>query len=97
MKLSDLHTNQIVTFRIGRAGKSNVIWGEWQQGYIYVARRLTSLPNKLKTRTNAPNVGDIITICPKDIVCAEFSQGDYFPEFHCFNCEDWYFEIKELI
>ncbi len=96
MKLKDLVSHIEYEFRIGRAGQNNVVWFSWQIGKMYIYRRLADLPKNKRTNTNNWGAGDIVTICPENTVCAEFGQDDFDPKFNCFNCEDWYMEIKGL-
>lgn len=97
LKISELKNGQIVRYRIGHHTDGPApIWGPWIKGPVYVARRERPLAKKLHSRTRAPNVGDILTLCPTGVVCAEFSQGDFDPAFNTFNSEDWLFEIEGL-
>lgn len=86
MKLSELFDNQIVKYRIGRAGPNNVIWEEWTIGPIYVQRRAIQYKNY--------PAGEIVTLTTINDVTAEYSEDDFFEGI--FNCEDYYLEIFGL-
>lgn len=95
MKLSDLKQGQTVTARHGRAGESSPNWGPWHETQIdYLVRRDQPLPQGLRRRSNAPDLGDIITLAVAGWP-AEYGQGDYCGQ-GLFLVEDWYLEIKEL-
>ena len=97
LKLGDLTNGQTVRYRIGKhTSGPGPSWGPWIDDAIYVSRRETPLPESMCSRSDAPNVGDILTIRPRAGECAEFSQGDFDPQFGTFNCEDWLLEIEGL-
>lgn len=100
MKLANLHTNQIVCLRLGRYVGGDAIepaWGPWHDEAIYVARRLTPLPKSvLRRNPRAPNVGDILTLAPKDTPWAEYVQEDYHPDTNTWCAEDYYMQIEGL-
>jgi len=95
MKLSSLQNNQIVKYRIGRAGPTEVIWGKWTIASLYVARRQQDLPAKLRNKCKYWKAGDITTLTTVEDVCAEFNQNDFCDD-GIFNAEDWYLEIDGL-
>jgi len=95
MTLAELQDGQVVRYRHGRAGRTEVEWGAWESGPIYVRRREKALARRYHRQTNAPNAGDIITIATTGFG-AEYSQGDYSPEHNTFNTEDYYFQIEGL-
>lgn len=99
MTLSDLHNDQVVRYRIGRAGEARVNWGPWNKGPIYVARRQVDLPKKYRGTSPETHwrAGSILTLRPRNGVCAEFGGDDWSPEFRTFNCEDYYLEIEGLV
>jgi len=97
LKLGDLTNGQTVRYRIGKhTSGPGPAWGPWIDDAIYVSRRETPLPKSMRSRSDAPNVGDILTIRPSAGECADFSQRDFDPQFGTFNCEDWLLEIEGL-
>lgn len=94
MKLADLKDGQTLTVRYGRAGEHAPNWGPWHDSKIFLRRRETPLPKRLHNRSNAPNVGDILTLTLDS--WAEYGQGDYCGD-GVFVVEDYYLEIKDLI
>lgn len=96
MQLSDLQNDMTVTFRLGRAGREDVDWEDWQEGKIYVRRRAPNevLPKRQQSGSWGKG-GEIITIVPHVEVSAEYDERDF--SNGVFNCEDWYFEIKGLV
>jgi len=88
MTINDLQNNQIVTYRLGRAGRSKVEWEDWQTGPIYVRRR--EIPYKKHP------AGELLTLVPIiEDAWAEYGLGDYMGG-NTFLCEDYYMEIKDL-
>lgn len=98
MTLAKLKNNQDITYRIGRAGESGVIWYKWKTGKLYVSRRDVDLPKKYRNSAMGDSwkAGSILTLLPQGEFSAEFRGSEWSPEFKCFNAEDWYLEIKGL-
>lgn len=101
MKLADLQNDQVVTLRLGRYVGGDAIepaWGPWHQEPIYVARRTEPLPKSMLRRryVRSPNVGDILTLVPKDTPWAEYGQEDYHPDTNTWCVEDYYMQIEGL-
>jgi len=96
-KLEELENNELVEYRVGRAGPTSVVWEPWMVGTLYVNKRETDLASKYRKR--APDTwraGSILTLTPHNSITAEFGQGDYCGN-GIFCAEDYYLEIKNLI
>jgi hypothetical protein len=95
MKLSDLNNETVYTYRLGRAGRTNVEWRPWRQGKMYVKFREQDLP-KSSRRGKIGLKGELLTIIPVDAVdWAESGEKDYCGN-GCFVTEDYYLEIQGL-
>lgn len=90
--LSKLQDGQVVEFRLGKAGDSDVKWRPWQTGPLHVQRRTAKAPSGY--RGPAANVGDITCLTPKGVNWAEYLQNDYNPTYDTFTAEDYYMQIK---
>lgn len=93
--LENIQNGDSVRFRIGRAGETDVVWENWQEGPIYVQRREHPLPNRLRDPCRpSHNQGAIITLTPTMANTAEFSADDLSdgPEI-VFCCEDYYLQL----
>lgn len=86
MQLADLHDNQTVTYRLGRAGLSRVEWQPWTVGTLYVVRRSVAFRHHPKN--------EIITLTVRGAGWAEYGERDFFEGV--FMAEDYYLEIKGL-
>lgn len=93
MLLSELKTNDKVTYRIGTHGASKINWGEWKEGIIYVARRSEDLPVANRKFSRAPRAGQIVTL---GIELLEFSEGDYDLVTNIWSSENCLLQIKDL-
>lgn len=99
MKISELQHGQVVTYRLGRGGRTGVDWEPWQEGPLHVVRRQKDIKHG-KTFYRA---GDIMGICPQNGATAEFreeiggySRPDEHHPFGVFVAEDYYMEIEGL-
>lgn len=91
--IRSLENNQIVKYRLGRAGTSAPIWGDWKTGKIFVQKRNSDyLPAKKQSRTSW-QAGAVLIVTPQDENTAEFREEDFSFEFNTFCCENFYFEI----
>lgn len=92
LDLSKLQDGQVVEFRLGKAGDSDVKWRQWQKGPFHVQRRTAKAPGGY--RGPAANVGDITCLTPKSVSWAEYLQNDYDPVHDTFTAEDYYMQIR---
>lgn len=96
MKMSELQNGQIVRYRLGKAGETNVTWEPWKDGPIYISRRETELQQRYRRNARGTEwqTGAIITLTPLDDSWAEYGQDDFSQGV--FTCEDYYMEIEKL-
>jgi hypothetical protein len=80
MTTLDLRNNDVLLYRLGKAGESSVAWGDWKTGKIHLTRKRN---------------GEIATITPQNDFTAEFSQSSYCGD-GIFNSEEFYFQIAYL-
>lgn len=97
MTLAELQNGQQVRYRAGRHGRTQIEWGPWSTGTLYLARRDKPLPVHMRKRSREPNVGDIISLTVEEAQTADFSQSDFEPDFHIFASEDYALEIEGLV
>lgn len=98
MILQDLQHGMTIVYRLSnRDNKSGTSpeWDDWTKGKLYLRRRETPLPPKMRKKSKEPNVGDIIELCLEDIGWAEYSQSDYVGNGQ-FMVENYRMEIKGL-
>jgi hypothetical protein len=89
--LENIQNNDIVKYRIGRAGESSTIWSEWTVGPVYVARRIIKLNKNPFRKSYEKNA--IITITVNGT--ADFSidhLGEDLNEIVFCN-EDYYLQL----
>jgi len=96
MSIADLKDYQQVTYRLGRAGNSKVIWEPWSIGHLFVNRREHDLPARFAKRCAYWRAGDIMGLTIRDKGWAEYTQADYQGN-GLFLAEDYYLEIEGIV
>jgi len=79
--------NQVVEYRLGRAGRHDVDFGDWQTGPIYVKKTEAGEMCNM-TPITKPQLGLWAEYDPRRDYCGE-DDG-----IATFICEDYYMEIK---
>lgn len=94
MKLANLKHEQEVMYRTGKAGETHHEYGPWKIGKLWIAKRTSDLPVRLRKRTEFWRNGDILTLCVPDWP-AEYRASDYCGEGVFMN-EEWCLQIQGL-
>lgn len=89
-----IQKGDVVTYRLGRAGRHDVKWGPWKTGPMYVRRREVAFKKNSTRASHKQNA--IIELTPADDITASFTIDDYDPAHKVFCCEDYYLEIKDF-
>lgn len=79
MEIDKLRDGVKVKCRLGRPGDEDVIWGDWEE-------------RTLKVQTDKKGNPAIISVRPD---WAEYTPGDYDPDYNVWLCEDYYRKMKE--
>ncbi len=82
MKLSDLKSEQVVTYRIGRYGLNGIDWGEWRESALYISRRVSD--------------NTILIVTPREDNVEEFRERDYCRDTKTFCGEMNVMQIEGL-
>jgi hypothetical protein len=93
--LENISTDDVIKYRIGIAGKHNVIWNNWKTGPVYILRRTVPL-KKGKIRRKNYELNAIITLKTKDDDGPDYSIDDCVEvnsSVYTFNCEEYYLQL----
>lgn len=77
LKLRALSNEDLIRFRLGEYGETEINWGEWQQDSFYIQK----------------HNGEVIIFTPNNVTSAEFRERDYHPQFDYFDCEEYCIQI----
>ena len=89
--LANIQTGDTARLRMGRAGRTGVVWGPWEEREVYVERRASPLPRRTRRPVRSHEVGAIITLTVVDGDTADFSIDDFHDGV--FTAEDYYLQL----
>lgn len=91
--LQTIQDGDVVRYRTGRAGQTDVDWNNWKTGPFYIVRRENKINRSHPRQSYQKNA--IIIITPRSDVTAEFSIDDLGTDSNeiVFCCEDYYLQL----